>query len=350
MIGYLTPDYALIAAFGPKAARRTRRESLALNRVFKSAPKLADYFRDEELLATKGPLDRPISGLAIDSRRVAPGNLFFALPGRRFDGAAFIDQAVSRGAVAVVTQAKLPALPPAKVTFIQVDDARAALAAVAQRYFKFPDRDMTVVGVTGTNGKTTVAHLLKHFLNGDQLEGLVGKLEITLRHLREGAAGGGDMDVGDARGRAGGNALGDDGHGPALNGLVDEGVAVGPAAREREEEVARHHAAAVHREAGDGAVEIALAGEDLAFGEVVGELGGHLEDARADAGFGTGAVERQGAEGGDERIVGREVTDHRTPPCIARKLRVGAVTGLMSRYWMSCSAMCLNAGAATTRP
>ncbi len=179
MIGYLTQNYPLIHAFGPRLARRTRGEKLALNRVFKMAPNLSDYFQPGEIAATKGSLDRPISGLAIDSRRVVPGNLFFALPGLRADGATFIDEAVSRGAVAIVTP-KLPALPPARVTFIQVADARAALATVAQRYYGFPDRDMTVVGVTGTNGKTTVTHLLKHLLNGDQRVGLLGTISYDL--------------------------------------------------------------------------------------------------------------------------------------------------------------------------
>ena len=132
MIGYLTQNYPLINAFTPRsAARRTRQETLVRNRVFKMAPKLSDYFGDGEILAAKGPLDRPISGLVLDSRRVVPGNLFFALPGRGADGASFIDEAVNRGAVAVVTQ-KLPAHPPARVTFIQVADARATLASVAR--------------------------------------------------------------------------------------------------------------------------------------------------------------------------------------------------------------------------
>lgn len=180
MIGYLTTNYSLIHAFAqPAPVRRTRREALAANRIFKMAPKLSDYFHEGEILAVKGTLDRPISGLAIDSRRVAAGSLFFALPGQRADGASFIDEAVSRGAVAVVTR-KMPALPPAKVTFIQVADARAMLASVAQRFYKFPDRDMTVVGVTGTNGKTTVTHLLKHLLNGDQRVGLIGTINYDL--------------------------------------------------------------------------------------------------------------------------------------------------------------------------
>ena len=179
MIGYLTSNSALIHAFSPRPASRSRRETLALNRVFKMAPKLSDYFPDGEILAQKGGLDRPISGLAIDSRRVVPGNLFFAIPGRRADGATFIDEAVSRGAVAIVTQ-KLPGHAPARVTFIEVADVRTALARVAQRYYKFPDRDMTVVGVSGTNGKTTVTHLIKHFLNGDQRVGLIGTINYDL--------------------------------------------------------------------------------------------------------------------------------------------------------------------------
>jgi UDP-N-acetylmuramoyl-L-alanyl-D-glutamate--2,6-diaminopimelate ligase len=177
VIGYLAQNHLLIHAFQP--ARRTRRETLATTRIFKMAPKLSDYFHDAEILAVKGTLDRPISGLAIDSRRVVPGTLFFALPGIRADGASFIDEAVSRGAVAVVTQ-KLPALPPAKVTFVHVADARATLASVAQRFYKSPDRDMTVIGVTGTNGKTTVTHLLKHLLGDQQPVGLLGTISYDL--------------------------------------------------------------------------------------------------------------------------------------------------------------------------
>ncbi len=179
MLGYLASNHALIAAFAPRPIRRTRHETLALNRVFKMAPKLSDYFEADALLGLKGGLDRPISGLAIDSRRVSPGNLFFAIPGLRADGASFVDEAMSRGAVAVVTET-MPAHPPAKVTFIHVADARAALARVARVFFKFPDRDMAVVGVAGGGGKSTVAHLLKYFLNGDQPIGLISSIHYHL--------------------------------------------------------------------------------------------------------------------------------------------------------------------------
>lgn len=179
MIGYLTQDYPLIHAFSPRPLRRTRRENLLRNRIFKMAPKLSDYLQPDEIQAVKGSLDRPISGLVMDSRRVVPGTLFFALPGRRADGASFVDEAVARGAVAVITS-RLPAITPAKVTFVQVADPRAMLARVAQRYYQFPDRELEVVGVTGTNGKTTVTHLVKHLLEGPRRVGLIGTINYDL--------------------------------------------------------------------------------------------------------------------------------------------------------------------------
>ncbi len=179
MIGYLTHDYALIDAFRARPHGRVRKADSVSQRIFKMAPKLSDYIQEGEIVAARGTLDRPISGLAMDSRRVVPGSLFFALPGLRTDGGTYIDQAIDRGAVAIVTN-KLPSTMPAKVTFIQVEDPRAILARVSQRYYKFPDREMQVIGVTGTNGKTTVTHLLKHLLGGDQRVGLLGTISYDL--------------------------------------------------------------------------------------------------------------------------------------------------------------------------
>jgi UDP-N-acetylmuramoyl-L-alanyl-D-glutamate--2,6-diaminopimelate ligase len=179
VIGYLVQNYPLIHAFQARPLGRTRKEVKFVSNIFRMAPKLQDLFEDGELLAVKGTLDRPISGLVMDSRRVVPGNLFFALPGQRADGASFIDEAIGRGAIAVVTE-KPPVHPHAKVIFLQVANARAALARVAQRYYKFPDRDLGVIGVTGTNGKTTVAHLIKHFLEGEGRTGLIGTINYDL--------------------------------------------------------------------------------------------------------------------------------------------------------------------------
>ena len=179
MIGYLVQDHALARAFRLRPLRRRTSDYLEFNRAFKMAPILSDFFTEGEILAVKGSLERPISGLVMDSRRVVPGNLFFALPGLRADGLSFVDEAVSRGASAIVAQ-RLPSHPPAKVTFVQVADARVMLARVAQRYYRFPDRAMSVAGVTGTNGKTTVAHLIRHFLNGSERVGLLGTISYDL--------------------------------------------------------------------------------------------------------------------------------------------------------------------------
>jgi UDP-N-acetylmuramoyl-L-alanyl-D-glutamate--2,6-diaminopimelate ligase len=179
VIGYLVHNYPLIHAFQTRPLGRTRKEVKFVSNIFRMAPKLQDLFEDGELLAVKGALDRPISGLVMDSRRVVPGNLFFALPGHRADGASFIDEAIGRGAIAVVTE-KPPVHPHAKVVFLQVANARAALARVAQRYYKFPDRDLDVIGVTGTNGKTTVSHLIKHFLDKGGRTGLIGTINYDL--------------------------------------------------------------------------------------------------------------------------------------------------------------------------
>jgi UDP-N-acetylmuramoyl-L-alanyl-D-glutamate--2,6-diaminopimelate ligase len=179
VIGYLVQDHALVRAFRDRPLRRRTADYREYNRAFKMAPILSDFIAEGEALAVKGSLERPISGLVMDSRRVVPGNLFFALPGLRSDGLSFVDEAVSRGAAAVVAQ-KIPVHPPAKVTFIQVADARAMLARVSQRYYRFPDREMSVIGVTGTNGKTTVTHLIRHFLNENERVGLLGTISYDL--------------------------------------------------------------------------------------------------------------------------------------------------------------------------
>ena len=143
--------------------------------------RLADLVRVDELRKVGGSLARPVSGLAIDSRRVVPGDVFFALPGHRADGSDFIDQAIARGAVAVVSP-RPPGPRSASVTALQVDDPRALLASAAQRFYGFPDRSLGVIGVTGGRGKTSVAHLLQHLLERPEgpRAGLIGSVHYHL--------------------------------------------------------------------------------------------------------------------------------------------------------------------------
>lgn len=140
---------------------------------------LAELFSGVALLAQKGPLDTAVNAIVLDSRRAAPGCLFFALPGLRSDGSLYIDEAIDRGAVAVVTT-RPRQLAPARVTFLQVENPRAVLADVARRFYGEPDRALELVGVTGTNGKSTVTHVLKHLLSGASRVGLIGTINYDL--------------------------------------------------------------------------------------------------------------------------------------------------------------------------
>ena len=99
-----------------------------------------------------------ITGIAYDSRQVEPGSVFVALKGLRADGSLFVRQAVERGAVAIVSEQ--PAAPDVDVAWVTVRDARLALAFLAAAFQHHPSDEMQVVGITGTNGKTTTAHLL----------------------------------------------------------------------------------------------------------------------------------------------------------------------------------------------
>ena len=180
MIGYLTPDRALIAAFAqPRTVRRSRSEAQTVSRMFRAAPKLSELLPAEETLAVKGAADRPVAGVTADSRRVTPGSVFFAMPGRRTHGLHHLDEATMRGAVAVVAE-QLPAVLPARVTFVRVADVRRALAAAARRFHRRPDRELAPVAVAGAYGKTSTAHLLKHLLGGDRRVGLLGSIHYDL--------------------------------------------------------------------------------------------------------------------------------------------------------------------------
>ena len=98
-----------------------------------------------------------VAGVAHDSRRVKPGWVFVAICGCRRNGASFAEDAVARGAVAVVAEERLQVSRP--VLQFVVDDARRALAALANAFYGRPSRTLQVVGVTGTNGKTTTTHM-----------------------------------------------------------------------------------------------------------------------------------------------------------------------------------------------
>jgi UDP-N-acetylmuramoyl-L-alanyl-D-glutamate--2,6-diaminopimelate ligase len=128
----------------------------ALNRTMKLSGVLEGV--EASLSATAGDVD--IRQVACDSRRVQPRCLFFALHGAKADGNAFIRDAVSRGAIAVVSEDAAPTAMPSSVVWIRVREARKALAVAAANFFGHPAQALQLVAVTGTNGKTTTTSLI----------------------------------------------------------------------------------------------------------------------------------------------------------------------------------------------
>ncbi|MFQ5993996.1 MAG: UDP-N-acetylmuramoyl-L-alanyl-D-glutamate--2,6-diaminopimelate ligase [Acidiferrobacterales bacterium] len=129
----------------------------------------ARRWRLDQLLAdiadVGGVSDCEISGLSLDSRQVGAGDLFLAIPGTALDGRLFIQQALARGAAAVLCErGGDPDLSNLAVPVVHANDLRRKIGLIADRFFGSPSQKLVVIGVTGTNGKTTCAHLLAQAL------------------------------------------------------------------------------------------------------------------------------------------------------------------------------------------
>ena len=140
---------------------------------------LNELLKGIETVETAGDLNVEITGIVYDSRLAAAGSLFVALHGVNADGAAFIEDAVRRGAVAIVSQ--IPYSTGGSFPFIQVADARLALAQLSVAFYNAPAARLCSVGVTGTNGKTTVSFMLREiFKAAGKRPGLLGTVRYEI--------------------------------------------------------------------------------------------------------------------------------------------------------------------------
>ena len=138
--------------------------------------KLIEVLNDPQI---EGPLERDVLSIQYDSRRVTPESLFVALPGTKADGHQFVAHAIARGASVVLTEQAVP--PSRRATIIRVPDTREAMARVAAQFYGHAYRKMKVIGVTGTNGKTTVAFMIKHILEQAGMPtGLIGTVHYEI--------------------------------------------------------------------------------------------------------------------------------------------------------------------------
>lgn len=141
--------------------------------------KLSTLIRD---LAASGDLgtDPEVFGVRHDSRTVEPGELFVTWSGAKFDGRLFAGQAIERGAVAILADSPRPAETPREIPWLEAADPRALLGDLAAPLYGHPDRALTLVGVTGTNGKSTVVELCANILESAGLPcGRIGTLGYT---------------------------------------------------------------------------------------------------------------------------------------------------------------------------
>jgi UDP-N-acetylmuramoyl-L-alanyl-D-glutamate--2,6-diaminopimelate ligase len=123
---------------------------------------LRDLLSGLNARSVSGDLNTEIRGLAYDSRQVSAGDVFFAIRGTQLDGNRFIPKALARGAAAVVSASE--PVQAVATPWVQVDDERAAMAAIAANFYHHPTKQLHLIGITGTNGKTTTTYIVESIL------------------------------------------------------------------------------------------------------------------------------------------------------------------------------------------
>ncbi len=123
---------------------------------------LSDVLQGVDVRGVSGDLSGTVRSVCYDSRQCTPGSLFVAVPGLKFDGHGFIGEAIRRGAGIIVHEREFT--PPPGVTAVRVADCRRTLGILGRNFFGDPSGSLCLIGITGTNGKTTVTYLLESIL------------------------------------------------------------------------------------------------------------------------------------------------------------------------------------------
>jgi UDP-N-acetylmuramoyl-L-alanyl-D-glutamate--2,6-diaminopimelate ligase len=135
---------------------------------------LAGLFVISEIPANK---DAEFIGIQTDSRKVKPGDLFICIPGLVTDGHDYAYKAIKQGAAAIVAERHIES----EVPVLYVKDSRFAMAVIANHFFDYPSKEMNIIGVTGTNGKTTTAYIIEQILRDNQWQtGLMGTIQMKI--------------------------------------------------------------------------------------------------------------------------------------------------------------------------
>lgn len=143
--------------------------------------RLDEIIKGAEIKSFSGGGDTEIAGVAYDSRKVLPGHIFVAVRGEKVDGHDFIQDAVRRGARAVVCEKETANSGSVPVPLVLVGDSRAALAVISGNLYGRPSGSLCIIGVTGTNGKTTTTYLLKSILEAwGKKVGLIGTIQCMI--------------------------------------------------------------------------------------------------------------------------------------------------------------------------
>ncbi|MCS7215578.1 MAG: UDP-N-acetylmuramoyl-L-alanyl-D-glutamate--2,6-diaminopimelate ligase [Thermodesulfovibrio sp.] len=142
--------------------------------------KLQEFLRSD--FTVKGDINRVIKHLTYNSKNIKDGSIFFAISGQKTDGHLFIDEAIKNGAKTVVYQ-KTHFIPTSyeDITWIEVDDSRDALAWFSSKFYRNPSEKLKIIGITGTNGKTTTSYLIREILTRyEKKTGIIGTIKYLI--------------------------------------------------------------------------------------------------------------------------------------------------------------------------